>query len=266
MPHIHRVRAGFGWSWSVALRLGFIAIALSAPMQGALAQEAQIRKALAARLPQSVVVDEVTPTPIAGLYEVRSGTSVFYTDRKGDYLIRGGEMLDTRNQTNLTQARIAKFSVIGFSKLPLQDAIVSTRGQGTRKLVVFADPECTYCKQLESVLEGRDDLTVYTFLLPILGPDSLDKAKAIWCSKDKDAAWRDWMREGKTPPNAGADCDTRALDRNVALGKQYSIQSTPTLVFPDGTRTNGAPGAMRLEQLLLEHQPAMTKVSKTAAP
>jgi thiol:disulfide interchange protein DsbC len=182
---------------------------------------------------------------------------VFYTDRHGDYVIRG-EMLDTRQQTNLTQARIAKLSVIDFAKLPLQDAIVSTHGQGTRKLVVFADPECTYCKQLEAVLQGRDDITVYTFLLPILGPGSLAKAQAIWCAKDKDQAWRDWMREGKAPP-AQADCDTSALDRNLAFGKQRSIQSTPVLAFQDGARVSGAPGAIQMEQLLAEHQPATTK-------
>jgi len=264
MAHIHRVRVGSRAGRSVACRFAFIAIGLSALMHGAIGQEARIRKALGERLPQSVTVDEVTPTPIPGLYEVRSGISVFYTDRHGDYVIRG-EMLDTRNQTNLTQARIAKFSVLDFSKLPLQDAIVSTRGQGTRKLAVFADPNCTYCKQLESVLQGRDDITVYTFLLPILGPGSLDKAKAIWCAKDKDVAWSDWMREG-TVPTAQPGCDTSALDRNVELGKQHSIRATPTLVFQDGTRTSGAPGAIQLEGQLAQHQPASTDRSKVAAP
>jgi len=258
------MRAGSGVGRSVACRLGFIAIGLSALMHGAMGQEAQIRKALAARLPQSAVVDEVTATPIPGLYEVRSGTSVFYTDRNGDYVIRG-EMLDTRSQTNLTKARIAKFSVIDFSTLPLQDAIVSTRGQGTRKLAVFADPDCPFCKQLESMLLERDDITVYTFVLPMLGPGSLDKAKAIWCSKDKDVAWRDWMQQGKLP-TAPADCDTGALDRNLALGNRHAIRGTPTLVFQDGTRTIGAPGAIQLEEQLAQHQPATTDRSKLGAP
>jgi len=164
-------------------------------------------------------------------------------------------MLDTRSHTNLTEARIAKFSVIDFAKLPLQDAIVSTRGKGTRRLAVFADPDCTYCKQLEGTLQGRDDMTVYTFLLPILGPGSLDKAKAIWCSKDKEVAWRDWMRDGKVP-TAQPDCDTSALDRNLALGSKHAIRGTPTLVFLDGTRLTGALGAVQMEQHLAQHQPA----------
>lgn len=264
MAHIRRMRAGSCVGLSAVCRLGFIAIGMSALMHGAMGQEVQIRKALAERLPQAVVVDEVTPTPIPGLYEVRSGVSVFYADRNGDYVIRG-EMLDTRNQTNLTQARIAKVAVIDFSKLPLQDAIVSTRGDGTRKLAVFADPDCSYCKRLESVLQGRDDITVYTFLLPILGPDSLDKAKAIWCSKDKDVAWRGWMLEG-TVPSAQPGCDTSALDRNLALGDKHAIRSTPTLVFLDGTRASGAPSAIQLEGQLAQQQPAATNPPQPRVP
>ena len=179
---------------------------------------------------------------------------MFYTDRNGDYVIRG-EMLDTRNQTNLTEVRIAKFSVIDFAKLPLQDAIVFRRGQGTRRLAVFAEPDCHYCKELEGTLQGRDDMTIYTFLMPILGPGSLDKAKAIWCSQDKDVAWRDWMRDGKVP-TARPDCNTSALVRNLALGSKHAIRGTPTLVFPDGTRLTGALDAMQMEQQLAEHEPA----------
>lgn len=251
MPHIRRLRAEAGSGVSVACRLGFIALGLGTLMHGAMAQEEQIRKALSARLPSSVVIDEVAPSPIPGLYEVRSGMSIFYTDPNGDYVIRG-DMLDTRRQTNLSQARLAKLSILDFSKLPLQDAIVSRRGQGTRKLAVFADPDCPYCKQLESMLEQRDDITVYTFLLPVLGPASLDKAKAIWCSRDRDSAWRAWMQKG-TAPTAKPDCDTSALDRNLALGSKHAIKGTPALVYEDGTRAGGAPSAVQLEGQLAQH-------------
>lgn len=265
MPHLQPRQALFGASPAIARGLGLIAVGLGALMQGAHAQEAEIRKALAARLPQSASVDEVTPTPIPGLYEVRSGITLFYTDRHGDYLIRGGEMLDTRRQINLTEARLARFSRIDFAKLPLQDAIVTTRGKGTRKLAVFADPDCPYCKQLEATLQQRDDLTIYTFLLPVLGPGSLDKAKAIWCAKDRDAAWRDWMVEGKAPA-AQPSCDTGALDRNRTFGKQHAFRATPALVYEDGTRLTGAPGAMQLEALLAQHQATTANRAKVGAP
>jgi thiol:disulfide interchange protein DsbC len=243
-----------GALWPATCRIVLLGIALTAAAQGAVAQEAAIRKALAARFPQSPPIDEVTRTPIPGLYEVRSGTVVFYTDRRGDYIVRG-EMLDTRHKTNLTQARISKVPTIDFSKLPLHDAIVSTHGHGTRKLAVFADPDCPYCKQLESVLQQRDDITVYTFLIPLLGPQSLSKAKSIWCAKDKDVAWREWMSEGKLPA-AQADCNTGALERNLAFGGRHQIRGTPTLVFADGTRETGAPSALELERQLAQHRPA----------
>lgn len=243
-----------GAPWPATCRIGLLGIALTVAAQGAAAQEAQIRKALAARFPQSPPIDEVTRTPIAGLYEVRSGTVVFYTDRRGDYILRG-EMLDTRQQTNLTRSRIGKVAAIDFARLPLHDAIVSTRGRGTRQLAVFADPDCPYCRQLDSVLQQRDDLTVYTFVLPLLGPASVDKAKALWCARDKDVAWREWMSEGKLR-TAPADCDTAALERNLAFGDRHQIRGTPTLVFADGTRTTGASSALELERQLAQHLPA----------
>jgi thiol:disulfide interchange protein DsbC len=247
MPHIHRTRAVSRRGRSIARGL-VLATGLGTLVQAAMAQEAEIRKALAARLPPSVVVDAVTPSPIEGLYEVRSGTSVFYADRHGDYVVRG-EMLDTRTHMNLTEARIAKLSNLAFASLPVQDAVVSTHGRGTRKLAVFADPECPYCKQLEAALRGREDVTVYTFLMPILGPGSVDKAKVIWCAEDRRAAWDAWMREGKLPA-ARPDCDTSALDRNLSLRDKHSIRGTPTLVFENGTRTSGAMSALHLESEL----------------
>jgi thiol:disulfide interchange protein DsbC len=253
MPHIHGKRAASRRKRSIARQLGLV-IALGALTHATMAQEAEIRKGLAARLPPSAVVDEVTPSPIAGLYEVRSGTSVFYTDPHGDYVIRG-EMLDTRTHMNLTEARVARLSKLDFSTLPLQDAVVSVRGRGTRRLAVFADPDCPFCKQLESMLQERDDITVYTFLMPILGPASLDKAKAIWCANDKAAAWGAWMRENRLPPTP-VGCDTSALDRNLALRSKYSIRGTPTIVFENGTRTSGAPSAMQLERELAQIEPA----------
>ena len=240
--------------WTIVQAQLAIALGLGVFMHTALAQEAEIRKALAARLPSSAVLDEVTPSPIPGLYEVRSGMSVCYTDQHGDYVVRG-EMLDTRTHVNLTEARIAKFSRIDFSTLPLQDAVVSVRGRGTRKLAVFADPECPYCKQLEGMLQERDDITVYTFLTPILGPTSMDKAKAIWCAQDKSAAWGAWMREGKVPA-VRPDCDASALDRNLLLSSRHAIRGTPTLIFQNGTRAGGAPTALHLERKLAEAEVA----------
>ena len=148
----------------------------------ALAQEAAIRKALTERLPSFPQIDEVRESPMKGLYEVRVGTDIFYSDAAGNHLIEG-HLIDTRSKTNLTEARIAKLTAIDFASLPLADAIVWKQGSGARKLVVFADPNCGYCKKFEKDLTGIKDVTVYTFLYPILGGDSPDKSRDIWCAK-----------------------------------------------------------------------------------
>lgn len=216
----------------------------------ALAQEATIRKNIAERLPNFPKIDEVSKTPIPGVYELRVGTDVYYSDEKGAHLI-DGQIIETATRTNLTQARIDKLTAIDFATLPLKDAIVWKQGSGARKLVVFADPNCGYCKRFERDLNGVKDVTVYTFLYPILGGDSPEKAKNIWCAKDRTAAWRDWMLDGVAPPRSMGNCDTAALDRNAELGQKHKINGTPALVFEDGKRVAGAMKAEQVEKQLV---------------
>jgi thiol:disulfide interchange protein DsbC len=214
-----------------------------------LAQEAVIRKNLAERLPNFPKIDEITKTPIPGLYEVRIGTEVLYTDEQGNHVVQG-QIIDTRTRTNLTEERIEKLTAIDFSTLPLKDAFVIKQGTGARKLVIFSDPNCGFCKRLERDLMTVKDVTMYTFLFPILGPDSTAKSRDIWCAKDTAKVWRDWMIDGKAPPKNVGACDTAALDRNLELGRKYRVQATPNLVFEDGVRKPGALPAAQIEQLL----------------
>lgn len=217
----------------------------------AAAQEDVIRKNLMERLPQMPKIDEVTKTPIPGLYEVRMGTDVIYSDESGNHVIQGS-IFDTRNKTNLTDARIQKLTAIDFASLPLKDAMVQKQGNGSRKLAVFADPNCGYCKRFERDLATVKDVTVYTFLYPILGADSDSKAKAIWCSKDAQKTWRSWMLEGATIPKQMGSCDTAAIARNVAFGQKHKLNGTPALVFQDGRRLPGAIPAAEIEKQLAE--------------
>jgi thiol:disulfide interchange protein DsbC len=216
----------------------------AAPTSTAAPGEAAIRETLAARIPDLPKIDEVAGTPVAGLYEVRIGTDVVYSDERGSYILQGN-LIDTATRANLTQERIDKLSAIDFAALPLQDAVVWKQGKGTRKVAVFADPHCGYCKRFEEQLGGAQDVTVYTFLLPILGPESSVKSRNIWCAKDRTAVWRGWMVEGKVPPPAAADCDVTAIERNLELGRKHRVNGTPALVFEDGKRV---PGAMPLDQ------------------
>ncbi len=224
----------------------------------ATAQEADIRKALAERIPQMDKIDEVSPTPMKGLYEVRIGTDLFYTDAKGNYVIQG-ELIDTKVRRNLTEDRINKLTAVDFSALPLKDAFTIVRGDGKRKVAVFEDPNCGYCKRFERDMQNVDNVTVYLFLYPILSPDSAEKSRNIWCAKDKAAAWQDYMVKDKTP--AAASCDTSALQRNLALGKKYKITGTPTLIFADGSRVPGAIGAKDVEKHLASEGTVASKAN-----
>jgi len=214
------------------------------------AQEAVIRENLAKRLPDMPKIDEVSKTPIPGLYEVRIGTEIIYTDERGDHILEG-TLIETATRTNLTAARIDKLTAIDFAALPLKDAIVWKQGTGARKLVVFADPNCGYCKKFENDMQQVKDVTVYTFLYPILGGDSPEKSRDIWCAKDNGAVWRDWMIKGASPKRTMGQCDVSALQRNLALGKKYRVNGTPALVFEDGKRVPGALPADRVEKQLV---------------
>ena len=211
------------------------------------AQEDAIRKALAERIPQLQKIDEVTATPMQGLYEVRVGTDVFYSDAKGNYLIQG-ELIDTKARRNLTEDRINQLTSVDFASLPLKDAFTIVRGNGARKMAVFEDPNCGYCKRFERDLQKVDNVTIHLFLYPILSPDSAEKSRNIWCAKDKVQAWHDLMlRDKATPP---ASCDTAALQRNLAFGRKYKITGTPTLIFANNARVPGAISAADVEKHL----------------
>ncbi|GAA3982997.1 DsbC family protein [Comamonas faecalis] len=227
---------------SVLLAAAALTLGLSAH-----AQEGAIRKTLAERIPQLTQIDEVRSTPMQGLYEVRVGTDLFYTDATGHFLIQG-ELIDTEARRNLTEDRINALTALDVKTLSLDDAITIVRGKGERKLVVFEDPNCGYCKRFEKDMQKVDNVTVHLFLYPILSPDSAEKSRNIWCAKDPAAAWSDLMLRDKVP--AAASCDIAALKRNLALGRKHKITGTPTLIFADNTRVPGALGTSDIEQRL----------------
>ena len=219
---------------------------------GASAQEAAIRKALAERIPNLPKIDEISKSPIPGLYEVRfGGTEIIYADAEGKYILQGS-LVELKTMSNLTEARIDKLTAVDFASLPLKDALVVKQGSGARRMAVFVDPNCGYCKRFERDLATVKDVTVYTFLMPILGPDSTVKSRDIWCSKDAAKTWRSWMIDGVVPSKGLEKCDSAAVERNVEFGRKFRINGTPALVFEDGTRKPGALPAAEVEKLLVE--------------
>ena len=209
--------------------------------------EDTIRQTLNERIPQLTKIDEVRTTPMQGLYEVRVGTDVFYTDAQGNYLIQG-ELIDTQARRNLTEDRIKALTAVKFSDLPLNDAIKVVQGKGERQIAVFADPNCGYCKRFERDMQSVDNVTMHVFLIPILSPDSVEKSRNIWCAQDQAKAWQDYMLKGEK--STSATCDTKALERNLAFAHKYKITGTPTIVFTDNTRVPGAISAKDVEKRL----------------
>ena len=229
-------------------RVSLLALA-ALSMNTTFAQEATLRKNLSERLPNLPKIDEVSKTPMNGLYEVRMGNEVMYSDAEGNFLIQGS-LIDVKQKRNLTEERMEKLSAIPFDQLPMKTAFTQVRGNGKRKLAVFADPNCGYCKRFEKDLQKLDNVTIHHFLYPILGEDSRTKSRNIWCAKDKAKAWNDWMINGVAP--AANACDSSIIDANVEFGKKQRITGTPTLFFADGSRVPGAVPIAQVEKMLAD--------------
>jgi thiol:disulfide interchange protein DsbC len=204
----------------------------------------------------------VTTSPLPGLTEVVMGQNVAYVDSTGRYWFFG-RLWDMQTQQDLTEPRVEQAARVSFTDLPFADAIKEVRGSGRRQLAVFVDPNCGFCKRLEDTLSGVNDVTIYTFLLPILGPESADKARAIWCAQDAPQALRRVLLRGETlPPGT---CDVSALERNRALAQRFNVTGTPTIFFASGRRVPGAMQREPLEQALNETA-AMVVGQAPAAP
>lgn len=219
------------------------------------AGETEIRKSLAENAPGMTIVS-VTRLPYAGLYQVvTKGFNIFYTDENGQIGIFGS-MIDLKNRENLTKIEKDKITVVDFSSLPLDKAIVRIKGNGKRKLVLFSDPECPYCQALEKQLQSVTDVTIYTFLLPLssVHPDAMRKAELIWCAKDRAQAWSDMLLHQQEPEGGNTKCDT-PIKQIADLADKNSINGTPGIVFSDG-------------KLLLGNQPSelINKMLDAATP
>src|SRR6516164_7643226 len=182
-PAARRIKSGVS-SMHKRIRIAALALAVATLGLGCTAQADQttdkLKSTLQARLSEATI-KSVSKSPIAGLYEVNLGSQIIYSDATGDYLILG-DMVDAKSRKNLTEARLSETNRIDFASLPFANAVKVVKGNGSRKIAVFSDPNCPYCKQLESTLKSMDNITVYTFLYPVLSPDSTTKSKSIWCS------------------------------------------------------------------------------------
>ena len=226
--------------------LAAAAVLLASQVAGA--DEASVRKAFAAKFPKAEV-QSVTKLPYLGLYEIVVEGEVLYADENFDYLI-DGNIISTKTMSNLTEQKKRKLSAIPFADLPFEYAFKKVKGNGERKMAVFSDPDCPFCKRVEGDLAKLDNVTIYMFLYPIesLHPNAPDVAKRIWCSPDKAKAWDDYLQRG-IAPGADASCQN-PVDKIVDFGRKKGINGTPTLVFESGARVPGAISAAQIENYL----------------
>jgi len=207
----------------------------------AFADDSQIRQVIEAKL-GGTKVDDIQPTPISGVYEVRftsrDGPQIIYTDAQGSYIFTG-HLLDSKSDRDLTEERLQKLTSVEFKSLPLDMAVKIQRGNGRRTLAMFSDPYCPYCRRLEQALLQLDDITVYVFMYPVIRPENADHSRAVWCSKDRAKAWLDLAAsERPKVPTAGAGC-ANPVDKLLELGRSLRVTGTPTLFFANGERAGG---------------------------
>jgi len=219
-----------------------------------------IKKLLEDKFP-GATISNIVKSPFAGLYEAQFDDQIVYTDAKVSFVFVGS-VFDADSKRNLTEEKMRKLSRIAWDSLPLDLAMKKVKGNGQRKLVVFADADCPFCARLESELKNIDNVTIYTFLYPIdsLHPDSARKSRTIWCAADRQQAWDAYYDSGKLPDNAG-DCDN-PVAKTAELGARYKVNATPTLIFADGTLVAGALPAAKLES---EMNNAEAEAKKLAA-
>jgi len=192
----------------------------------------------------------VHPSRIEGVYEVVMGKNIAYTDPSARFMIFG-HLFDMADQRDLTAEVLENLNRIDVSALPLDDAIKVIRGRGNRSLYVFSDPDCPYCRKLESELSILDDVTIYTYLYPIeeLHPQAAHKARLVWCAQDRSIAWNDLMIKGQILQASTDDCQN-PISKNVALAHSLGIDATPTLILGDGSVVQGVMAASEIEALL----------------
>lgn len=236
---------------ALLLQASGAALAQATPEKASAGVDAAVRPAVEAWLKGRFKVESVLKTPMPGIVEVRIGNDLFYVDEKGLFAIVDGQMVNLKTGDNLTGARMEEILAIDFSKLPLDLAMKTVKGNGKRVVAVFEDPYCSFCRTYRKTLTELNNVTIYTFFYPVLRPESETVAKNAWCAKGREEAWNDWMLFGKEPPKAAASCKFPA-DKILDMGRSLNVSGTPTTFFSDGRRQSGALSKERLEKIFAE--------------
>lgn len=196
----------------------------------------------------NLAIKNIASTEMRGIYSAEIDDQIVYLNDDAEHLI-AGNMLRLTDQKSLTQELIVKKNTIDWKKLPLKNAIKSVRGNGKRQLAIFSDPNCPYCQQLEVGLKKLDNVTLYTFILP-LKPQSVAPSKQVYCEQDPSFAWQQLIEKGIQPKNKKS-CNN-PVNANLELAKQLGVEGTPAIIFSNGYRVLGAYPATEIETIWRE--------------
>jgi thiol:disulfide interchange protein DsbC len=223
------------WSGRLVAALAFsVGLGLAGTAQAQTTDYPDVRQKLEATF-TDITIDEIRPTPFPGLLEVRIGNELVYVNPEVDFLMQGS-LVDINERIDLTSQRKEELNKVDFSQLPLDKAIKTVKGDGSRQLVVFEDPNCIYCKKLHTELKDMDNVTIYSMMYPILSPDSAAKAESIWCAEEPGKALSDWMLNGTAPQARSCEHPIKDI---LTAGMSMDIRGTPALIFEDGSRVSG---------------------------
>jgi len=223
------------------------ATALVALFPAASAAGSSVEEAIAARLP-GIEVEQIRPTPIAGLWEISVGQQVVYVSEDGRYLVRG-DIIDMMTSQSLTEERVGELHDLMTQRLlsalekdfDESRMIVFSPEKPKHTVTVFTDIDCGFCRRLHRDIDDYTALGIkvrYVFL-PLAGPGSASwaKADAVWCSADRNDA----MTRAKLGEDVQATepCEDTPVAEHYRLSRDLGIQGTPALVTEDGEFRSG---------------------------
>ena len=193
-------------------------------------------------------IENIQSTEMKGIYSGAMDGQVVYLGEDAQYILIGS-MFRLSDQKNLTKDLVIKQNTIDWKKLPLQDAVKTVRGNGKRQLAIFSDPNCPYCKQLDTELSKLNDVTIYTFIYPIK-TQSIAVSKQVFCEQNPAIAWSNLIAKG-IQPNSQKVC-ANPIERNLSLGKSLGLNGTPAIIFSNGFKVMGAYPAQEIEKMWKE--------------